>query len=93
MKAARQKPAKIDVARAKISPADEFARPQEVVDNRSLDKSDKKQILNQWQVDADALSRANDEGMGGGEPTELDEVQHAQRKLDKMASPKSGKRR
>jgi Fe-S cluster assembly ATPase SufC len=89
----RKKSAKIDVERAKISPADEFDHPQQVVDHSSLRKEDKKKILNQWQTDADALSRANDEGMSGGESTKLDEVQGAQRKLDKTTSPKSGKHR
>jgi len=83
MNHARKKPAKIDVERAKISPASEFKQPGDVVEHSSLPKEDKKKILNQWQADADALSRANDEGMGGGEPTKLDEVQRAQRNLDK----------
>jgi hypothetical protein len=93
MKAASPKFTKINVERAKVSPADEFNRPHDVLENQSLNKADKKKILGQWQVDADALSRANDEGMGGGEPTELDEVQRAQRKLDKITSPKSSKHR
>jgi|GEM_PF-2723160 hypothetical protein len=93
MNVARQKAAKVDVDRAKKSPANEFGRPQEVVENSSIADGDKKKILNQWQIDADALSRASDEGMTGGEPERLDDVQRAQRKLDKTLSPKSGKHR
>ena len=79
----RKKSAKLDVERAKISPANEFDHPEDVVEQASLHKEDKKKILDQWQTDADALSRANDEGMGGGEPTKLEDVQRAQRKLNK----------
>jgi hypothetical protein len=72
---------KIDIARAKIAPAAEFDAPKDVAHDPSLDHQDKKQILRQWRTDAEALTRAGDEGMSGGEPARLDEVQNAQKKI------------
>jgi hypothetical protein len=72
---------KADIGRAKISPANEFAAPADVAHDRALDHADKKKILKQWRTDADALNRAADEGMSGGEPARLDEVENAERKI------------
>ena len=70
----------IDVERAKISPADEFNHPNEVL-LAPISTADKRKILDQWETDAKALARAGDEGMTGGEPALLREVQIAQEKL------------
>ena len=67
--------------RARISPADEFKRPVDVVNSAELSDKEKKNILDQWEVDAQALSRASDEGMGDGEASRLREVQDARRKI------------
>lgn len=72
---------KVDIGRAKIAPAAEFDAPKDVAHDPSLDHQDKKKILQQWRTDAEALTRAGDEGMSGGEPARLDEVQHAQKKI------------
>ena len=62
-------------------PTDVFDKPADVVRSDAVDAKDKQKILNQWEVDAQALSRANDEGMTGGEPTDLTKVQEARRKV------------
>ena len=77
----RRKKPDIDIERAKVAPADEFKHPGEVLGAGTLSGKEKEKILNQWEVDAQALSRAADEGMGGGEPTRLASVQQARRKL------------
>jgi hypothetical protein len=82
---------KVDVGRAKIAPADEFDTPHDVAHDPSLDRQEKKKILNQWQTDAEALTRAGDEGMSGGEPARLDEVRHAQNKIGAGKDKKADK--
>jgi hypothetical protein len=72
-----------DLKRAKTSPADVFRRPADVVAAPDLSDEDKKKILDQWEVDAQGLSRASDEGMGGGESSKLTEVEDARRMLAK----------
>jgi hypothetical protein len=77
------KPRAVDVMRAKTSPASEFKRPNDVTASPDLSETDKKTILDQWEVDAQGLSRASDEGMSGGEPSRLSDVGNARRKLSK----------
>jgi hypothetical protein len=77
----RKDKVKVDVSRAKVAPAGEFRAPEDVAHDPSLDRQDKKKILRQWETDAEALTRAGDEGMSGGEPARLDEVKHAQQKI------------
>ena len=94
MKASRlRKPEIVDVERAKTSPANEFERPVDVVDSSNLSDKQKKRILNQWEVDAQGLSRASDEGMTGGEPSRLTEVQDARRKISSDGSTGTKDRR
>jgi hypothetical protein len=82
-----------DVQRAKLVPVDVFEKPADVVRSDAVDTKDKQKILNQWEVDAQALSRANDEGMTGGEPTDLAKVQEARRKVfPKNISPAEDRR-
>lgn len=86
---------KVDIGRAKIAPANEFDAPADVANDRTLDHEDKKKILRQWKTDADALTRAADEGMSGGEPARLDEVENAERKAgikNKEALKRDGNR-
>jgi hypothetical protein len=73
----------VDIEHAKTTPADEFKQPDDVVKAPELSDDEKRKILNQWEVDAQALSRASDEGMVGGEPSRLTEVQAARRKVFK----------
>lgn len=82
-----------DIQRAKLVPTDVFDKPSDVVRSDAVDTKDKQKILNQWEVDAQALSRANEEGMTGGEPTELTKVQEARRKVfPKKLSPAEDRR-
>lgn len=82
-----------DIQRAKLVPTDVFDEPADVVRSDTVDAKDKQKILNQWEVDAQALSRANDEGMTGGEPTDLTRVQEARRKVfRKKLSPAEDRR-
>ena len=83
----------VDIERAKTSPANEFERPVDVVDSGNLSDKQKKRILNQWEVDAQGLSRASDEGMTGGEPSRLTEVQDARRKISSDGSTGTKDRR
>ena len=76
-----RKPKFVDSERAKTSPTNEFERPIDVVESRDLSDKEKNKVLNQWEVDAQGLSRASDEGMTGGEPSRLTEVQDARREM------------
>ena len=70
----------IDLERAKLSPADAFDRPEDVL-AAAISAADKKAILDQWETDAKALARAGDEGMADGEPSLLIDVNSAQKRL------------
>ena len=72
----REKPAKTE------SPARHYDRPAEVLKDRSLTKDEKGKALETWQVDAEALQRAESEGMGGGEPSRMTDVTDAKKALD-----------
>jgi hypothetical protein len=80
-----EKDRKRDIERAKKTPAEEYRRPEDVTADPGLDRPDKRKILNQWEVDEQALSRASEEGMTGGEPSRLTEVQRERRKLPEEA--------
>jgi hypothetical protein len=71
----------VDVQHAKLVPHAEFGHPDQVADASNLSTSEKKKILNQWEVDDQALSRASDEGMTGGEMPGLRHIQTARRKV------------
>jgi hypothetical protein len=83
----------VDLKRARTSPADVFRRPADVLAASDLSDEDKKKILDQWEVDAQGLSRASDEGMGGGESSRLTEVEDARRMLSKDGSSATRDRR
>jgi hypothetical protein len=76
-----RKSKRVNIERAKTSPASEFERPADVIESRDLSDKEKKRVLNQWEVDAQGLCRASDEGMTGGEPSRLSEVQKARREM------------
>lgn len=56
------------------NPATHYDMPQDVLDDTSLSDKLKKKALENWEVDAQALQRAADEGMTGGEPSKLIDV-------------------
>ncbi len=53
----------IDLNKAKLDPASVFRAPKDVLAAPELSIEDKKAILTRWEVDADALLRATEEGM------------------------------
>jgi hypothetical protein len=68
-------PSKVD------SPIRHFEKPREVPLDPTLSQSEMKKALDTWEIDAQALQRAEDEGMGGGEPTELIETHEAKKTI------------
>jgi hypothetical protein len=65
------------VDKAKLSPARIFKSPMDVVETNDIEPSEKLAILQAWEADEQALLRAEDEGMGGGEHAHLHKVQAA----------------
>jgi hypothetical protein len=65
------------VDKAKLSPARIFKSPMDVVDTTDIRTAEKLAILKAWEADEQALLRAEDEGMGGGEHAHLHKVQAA----------------
>jgi hypothetical protein len=64
----------IDLEKAKLDPASVFRAPEDVLRAPDLSAEDKKSILVRWEADAEALLRANGEGMPPSEnrsPAEL----------------------
>ena len=59
-----------------------FAAPMDVVRDAAFSDAKKRRILEGWEVDAQELEVAADEGMTGGEPALLQRVQDALRALE-----------
>jgi hypothetical protein len=69
--------------RAKVEhPAKEFSRPQDVVADPALSTNEKLRALNTLEQDARQLAVATEEGMSGGEETQLRPVLQAKRSLE-----------
>jgi protease I len=66
-----------DLTKALLNPAGSFAEPHDVVKLEGVDDATKVEILRQWESDARALASAEDEGMGGGEESKLEDVRKA----------------
>ena len=60
------------------NPSAHFDSPDEVAKSKLLSQADKVKALKKWEEDARIMSVAAEEGMGGGEPSRLDEVSEAQ---------------
>jgi hypothetical protein len=58
-------------------PEEHFAAPRDVVGDAGLDPESKRRILESWRKDAELLSEAQAENMGGGESARLREVELA----------------
>jgi hypothetical protein len=56
-------------------PADYFGTPTAVMQAGDFSDADKIAILERWRLDALRLSDSEQEGMGGGEPPELGEIE------------------
>jgi hypothetical protein len=74
------------VDKAKLSPARIFKSPMDVVETNEIGPSEKLAILQAWEADEQALLRAEDEGMGGGEHAHLHKVQAALNHLRQATS-------
>lgn len=71
-----------DHEQAAIDPAAVFASPEDLVARPDLSRSEKLHLLRRWHYDACELSVAEDEGMGGGEPSMLERVSAALASLE-----------
>ena len=54
-----------------------YSSPEDLVDDDTLRRDEKIEMLNQWREDEEALQRATEEGMEGGERPNLKRVQNA----------------
>ncbi|MDY7094857.1 MAG: hypothetical protein SX243_17935 [Acidobacteriota bacterium] len=63
-----------EIQPALLDPAGEYDTPQALLEDDSLRKEQKVAILRRWAYDANELSVAAEEGMGGGEPAMLQRV-------------------
>ena len=75
------------VRAALLDPASVFGSPEEVERDGTLSKEEKLAILGSWEEDAHELAVAEDESMGGGEPSRLAEVAAARARLTGAAAP------
>ncbi len=73
----KPKAGEVDLERAILDPASCFRRPEDVVLHPSLRLEQKIEILCRWAYDATELAVAEEEGMGGGEPSEIQAVMAA----------------
>lgn len=71
-----------DLTRALLDPASTFDTPEDVLRSIGLSREQKLELLYRWAYDASELAVAEEEGMAGGEPSQLDEVMNA---LDELA--------
>lgn len=67
----------IDFERAKKTPSQYFAGPQDVLEHASLPKAAKIDILLRWKHEELQLETAQDENMQSGEASRLSEVVQA----------------
>jgi hypothetical protein len=72
----------VDFDLALIDPAAAFGSPEDVVGDSRLTARNKIEILCRWAYDSAELSVAEEEGMGGGESVDLNEVLRA---LDRIS--------
>ena len=66
-------------------PGKYFASPREVVTDRDLSTDEKRKILDSWALDAQLLSVAEEENMGGRDRPGLRDVKLALLELEKGA--------
>ncbi|HEV7135376.1 MAG TPA: hypothetical protein VGN43_01985 [Steroidobacteraceae bacterium] len=72
----------VKIERAMVDPAAAFGSPRDVVRDSRLRKHEKIEILSRWAYDSAELSVAEEEGMDGGEATDMSEILKA---LDEIA--------
>ena len=67
----------MDYNEALKNPKSVFPSPAAVLEENSLSKDQKREILKSWETDAIRLQASEDEGFSGGERSELDKVEKA----------------
>ena len=77
----------IELDRVLRDPASRYSSPIDVVDDSRLNLEEKLCILRQWERDARSLAVAEEENMGGGEPSLLASVLEALGRLGAGPSP------
>ncbi|MHB1871335.1 MAG: hypothetical protein ACYCT1_10845 [Steroidobacteraceae bacterium] len=70
-----------DLTRALVDPASIFDAPEAVLRSAGLSRVQKLEILCRWAYDASELAVAEEEGMAGGEASQLDAVMTALNEL------------
>jgi CBS domain-containing protein len=81
------------VRAAILDPAAVFGSPEEVERDATLSQEEKLALLESWEEDAHELAVAEDESMGGGEPSRLEEVVAARARLTGAAKSTSAAQR
>lgn len=66
-------------------PGKHFRAPREVVSDHQFSVDEKRKILDSWALDAQLLSVAEEENMGGGDRPGLREVKLALLELENLA--------
>ncbi len=67
----------LDFDRFLLDPGSSFRRPEDVISDRRLRRQQKIEILCRWAYDATELAVAEEEGMSGGESSNLHRVLNA----------------
>ena len=70
----------------RLDVASAWKSPREIADSDKLSLDEKMELLEMWQLDAERLAESEGEGMGGGEPSRLREVNRALDGLRKRLS-------
>ena len=70
-----------DLTRAMLDPGSIFDAPEAVLRSTGLSRDQKLEILCRWAYDASELVVAEEEGMAGGEPSQLEAVMQALNEL------------
>lgn len=76
----------LDLEKARLDPAAVFSTPAALLADERLDRDQKIEILRRWKYDASELAVAEEEGMGGGESSRVEEVVKA---LEALGAPDS----
>ena len=71
----------IDLKRARLDPLAVFQTPDAVLEHPRLTREEKTDILQRWKYDAFQLEVAEEENMGGGELSMLEQVLRALARL------------
>ena len=72
----------MDIEKAMLDPSSQFTKPDEVLAEKALTRTQKIQILRRWEYDARQLEVAEEENMGGNSPSMLGEIINALQLLD-----------